>query len=148
MVRPPWPCPCAEAAHGTLGACEAPAALHFLGPFLSQAPKEFLPNPFCLGTGIACLLPMDNLTPTLLAPGATQTRTRQEAQIFGCSTHGGLWFEHVSHLATSSIKASSFSRCKLFTMLTRWRMIHFRSRNTARSGLEGRSQVTGATQPW
>lgn len=97
---------------------------------------------------MACLLPMDNLTPTLLAPGGTQTRTRQEAQLFGCSTHGELWFEHISHLATSSIKASSFSRCKLSTMLTRRRMIHFRSRNTVRSGLEGRSQVTGAIQRW
>lgn len=97
---------------------------------------------------MACLLPMDNLTPTLLAPGATQTGTRQEAQLSGCSPDGGVWSEHVSHLATSSIKASSFSRCKLFTMLTRRRMIHFRSRYTARSGLQGRSQVTGALQPW
>lgn len=53
--------------------------------------------------------------------------------------------ECISHLATSSIKASSFSKCKLSTMLTRRRMIHFRSRKTARSGLRG-SQVTGATQ--
>lgn len=55
-----------------------------------------------------------------------------------------LGFECVSHLATSSIKASSFSMCRLSTMLTRRRMTHFRSRDTARSGLEGRSHLERA----
>lgn len=64
----------------------------------------------------------------------------------------GDWGQSLSHLATSSITSSSFSACKASTMLTRRRMTHFRSRNTARSGLAGGSQVTGkgycSAPPW